>query len=300
MGGRHTRILVIGSQGQLGSELCRQLGDRAVGLDFPDLDITDRRSVAAAMAASRPGAVINTAAYTRVDQAETEPEACFAVNATGVAHLAEACCAADAALVQVSSDYVFGGDRPVRAPYRESDEPHPEGVYASSKREGELCAAACPKHIIIRTCGLYGHRAPRAAGTFVDTMLRLAETRNVLRVVDDQHCTPTSVVHVARAIAFLLESGAGGVYHVVCRGQTTWLGFAREIFRQADLDVRVDPISTAEYGLAAPRPAYSVLDTGRYHALAGCPVMPPWEEALAEYLDSIGRRAGSGGGNPGW
>lgn len=300
MGGRHTRILVIGSQGQLGSELCRQLGDRAVGLDFPDFDITDPQRVAAAMAAIRPAAVINTAAYTRVDQAETERDACFAVNAAGVAHLAEACAAADATLVQVSTDYVFGGDRPVRAPYRESDEPHPQGIYASSKREGELRAMACPRHVIIRTCGLYGRRAPRAASNFVDTMLRLAETRNALRVVDDQHCTPTGVVHVARAIAFLLESDAGGVYHVVCRGQTTWLGFAREIFRQAGLSIRVDPITTAEYGLAAPRPAYSVLDTGRYHALAGCPAMPPWEESLAEYLDSLGRRAGSGGGDSGW
>ena len=144
--------------------------------------------------------------------------------------------------------------------------------------------------MIVRTCGLYGRLGKRSAGNFVETMLRLAATnlRSVpghkLRVVDDQHCTPTYVPHLARAIRFLAATGARGTYHVVNAGQTTWCEFARELFRQSGLDVPVEPITTAQYGAPAPRPAYTILDTAKYHAIAGCPAMPAWQEALAEYL----------------
>jgi dTDP-4-dehydrorhamnose reductase len=277
-------ILVTGSQGQLGGELCRQLGPEAVGLDLPEFDLVDRDRVHAALAAIRPRAVINTAAYTLVDKAQEEVERCRAINVEGVAHLVEACRRCDCTLVQIGSDYVFGGDPGRRQPYREADAPSPQGVYARTKLEGEQIAARCQKHLIVRTCGLYGRLGPRSPGNFVETMLRLGAAGKPLRVVDDQHCAPSYVPHVARAIGFLLRVGATGLYHAVNAGATTWCGFAAEIFRQAGLDVPMTAITTAEYGAPAPRPAYSVLDTAKYHAVAGRPAMPPWQDALAEYL----------------
>jgi dTDP-4-dehydrorhamnose reductase len=284
----YLRIAITGAEGQLGSELCRQLGDCALGLDLPALDLTDGKSVRAAIADLRPDALINTAAYTKVDRAEEEADLCWAINARGVGHLAAVCRELDCPLVQISTDYVFGGDAARRTPYRESDEPAPQGVYARSKLEGERLAAGWAKHLIVRTCGLYGPAAPRSAGNFVATMLRLGRQGKQLRVVADQHCTPTYVPHLARAICFLLESGAFGLYHVVNAGATTWHDFAAEIFRQAGLAVSLEPITMAQYGAAAPRPAYSVLDTGKYHALPGAPPMPAWQEALAEHLRSVG------------
>ncbi len=281
-----TRIAITGALGQLGSELCRQLGDRAVPLDLPELDLTDRGAVRRRLERIGPAAVVNCAAYTQVDRAEQEPEACRAVNVQGVAHLVEACRRLDCILLQVSTDYVFGSDGEPRRPRREDDPAAPQGVYSTTKLDGEREAAAWPKHFIVRTCGLYGRLGPNAAGNFVETMLRLGRQRERLRIVADQHCTPTCVGHLARAIAFLLTTDAWGTYHVVNRGETTWLEFAREIFRIAGIEVALEPITSADWGAAAPRPLYSVLDTARYHALAGAPPMPPWQDALAEYLAS--------------
>jgi dTDP-4-dehydrorhamnose reductase len=277
-------FLVTGSEGQLGSELCRQLGGECVGLDLPAFDLTDREGVLRTIAELRPRTVINTAAYTQVDRAEDEAERCRAVNAQGVAHLAEACRRQEAVLVQISTDYVFGGPPARREPYRETDEPRPQGVYAQSKLDGERYAAQWDRHFIVRTCGLYGRLGPRSAGNFVETMLRLAAQGKPLRVVSDQWCTPSYVPHVARATRFLLEEAAYGIYHVVNTGATTWYDFAAEILRQSGLEVELEPITTSDYGARAPRPTYSVLDTAKYHALAGAPPMPGWQEALAEYL----------------
>ena len=277
-------IAVTGCGGQLGSELSRQLGQHAVGLDLPQFDLTDRGRVLGILTEIRPRAVINTAAFTQVDKAEEEVELCRAVNAEGVAHLAEACRKLDAALVQISTDYVFGGDSGRRVPYRDTDQPDPQGVYARTKLEGERQAARWEKHFVVRTCGLYGRPGPRSSGNFVATMVRLGNRQKQLRVVSDQHCTPSYVPHVARAIRFLLDTHGYGTYHVVNSGETTWYDMAVEIFRQSGLEVEVEPITTAEYGAPAPRPSYSVLDTAKYHALAGSPAMPPWQDALAEYL----------------
>jgi len=278
------KIAVTGAGGQLGSELCRQLGNEAVGLDLPDFDLTDRDRVLAGLAEIRPRAVINTAAYTQVDKAEEEAGLSRAVNAEGVVHLVEACRQLDASLVQLSTDYVFGGDVERQSPYCETDPPDPQGIYARTKLEGERHAARWQKHLIVRTCGLYGRAGPRSAGNFVDTMLRLAGRQDSLRVVCDQHGTPSYVPHVARAIRFLVDTRAYGTYHVVNAGQTTWYDLAAEIFRLSGLEVRLEPISTAQYGAPAPRPGYSVLDTGKYNALPGRPAMPSWQDALAEYL----------------
>ena len=280
------RIAITGAGGQLGSELCRQLGVAAWPLDVPEFDLTDRESVRRALATVQPTAVVNTAAYTLVDRAEQDAERCWKINAEGVGYLADACRELDCPLVQISTDYVFGRDTTRTRPYREEDEPGPAGVYAESKLGGERQAAAWPKHVIVRTCGLYGFPGPKTAGgNFVDTMLRLGRERGHLRVVDDQHCTPSYVPHVARAVAFLARAGAYGAFHVVNSGATTWHDFADEIFRQAGLKVALERITTAQYGAVAPRPGYSVLDTAKYHALGG-PPMPSWQEALRERLQA--------------
>jgi dTDP-4-dehydrorhamnose reductase len=277
-------IAITGAEGQLGSELCRQLGADAIGLDLPQFDLTDRQGVLAALEKLRPRAVINTAAYTLVDRAEQEIERCRAINVDGVAWLAEACERLDCMLVQISTDYVFGRDVARREPYRESDQPGPLGVYGHAKCDAERVAARCPRHLIVRTSGLYGRLGSRSPGNFIETMLRLAAARKPLRVVDDQHGTPSYVAHVARAIRFLLTAETCGIYHVVNRGATTWYRLAVELFRQAAVEASVEPITAAQYGAPAPRPEYSVLDTAKYHALGGAPAMPTWQEALAEYL----------------
>jgi len=290
-------ILVTGSAGQLGAELCRILGDKAIGVDIDTLDLTDRAAVLIEVPRLAPRAVIHCAAYTAVDQAENDIDRCQTVNVTAVETLAIACRELDIPLVQVSTDYLFAGSPGLGRPWREDDPPSPKGVYAVTKHEGELAAACWKKHTIVRTCGLYARPSHLAAKNFVKTIVRLARSQPKLRVVDDQTCTPSYVPHVARAIMFLLGiDGAAaapwGVYNVTNRGETTWCGFAREIVRLAGLDVPVEPITTAQFaadplrGYPAPRPAYSVLDTTKYHRLGG-PAMPDWKEALAEYFEEL-------------
>lgn len=280
------RIAVTGVQGQLGGELCRQLGDRAVGLDLPTFDLLDTQTVQRVIRDLRPDAIIHAAAYTAVDRAEEEPEKCFAVNATATGVLVDLARELDCLLLYVSTDYVFGGEPGRSEPFREEDVPSPQGVYARSKYEGELKTLVWEKHYIVRTCGLYGRLGPNSPGNFVETMIRLASNGRPLRVVDDQFCTPSYVVHVARAIAFLIETEMYGTFHIVNDGATTWYRFAREIFRQLKIDVDLTPITTEDYGAKAPRPRFSVLDTSKYHRFFGAPPLPHWKEALAEYLAS--------------
>lgn len=280
------RIVVTGANGQLGGELCRQLGKNALGLDLDTLDLTKGPAVQGRLFGLKPDLVINCAAYTDVDRAESDPERCEAVNAEAVRSLARACRRLDCPLVQISTDYVFAGNGFAQRPWREDDPPQPRGVYAESKYRGELAAAEHEKHLIVRTCGLYARLADRRARNFVRTMLRLASHGGQIKVVNDQHCTPSYVPHVARAVLFLAGVPSGrpapwGVYHVTNTGATTWYAFAAEVFRLAGRPAALHPITTAQYGAAAPRPAYSVLDTTKYHRLGG-PAMPDWQSALAE------------------
>ncbi|REJ94341.1 MAG: dTDP-4-dehydrorhamnose reductase [Planctomycetota bacterium] len=277
------RIAIVGAHGQLGTALVSQLGDAAVPLTRADVDITNAESVAAALVSAEADVVINTAAWNFVDRAEDEPGQAFAVNAIGPRNLAAWCCANDARLVHVSSDYVFGLDDARVAPYRESDLPGPVSVYAASKLAGEhLVAAACAESCIVRTCGLYG-RTESGKGNFVDTMLRLGREREEVRVVSDQHCTPTSAQDLAAAIIRLIHADCRGLFHVTNSGGTTWHEMAVEIFRIAGLDTAVRAITTAEYGAPARRPAYSVLDTTKYQQATGH-ALPDWKDALARYL----------------
>lgn len=285
-------ILVTGAQGQLGSEFCSRLGARALGIDLPQVDLTDRGALQEFVKSTSPEAVIHCAAYTAVDAAETNRDLCFRINADAVETLAATTAQLGIPLVQISTDYVFGGDTSRSTPYSEGDTPAPQGVYAASKLAGEVAAALNPRHLVVRTCGLYAAARPgQKIANFVQTMLRLGRERDALRVVNDQTCSPTFVPHLAAAALYLLESNLAnprdsrfrGLFNIVNTGAVTWHALASEIFRQAKLSVRVDSITTAEYNATAPRPAYSVLDTAKYHALGG-PTMPTWQAGIAAYL----------------
>jgi dTDP-4-dehydrorhamnose reductase len=247
----------------------------------------------------RPGVVVNCAAYNFVDRAEAEPEAAFAVNAWGVRQLALACRDLGCVVVHFSSDYVFGLDDTRQTPYAETDAPGPVSVYGLSKLAGEyLVRGLCPRHFVIRTCGLYGvWGSGGKGGNFIETMLRLAGQGKPLRVVNDQTCTPSYTVDVATAAAALVGTQHYGLYHLTNGGATTWHDFAAAIFELAGVKADLAPVSSREYGAAARRPAYSVLARGACEAL-GLPPPRPWRAALAAYLEerkkSEPRTQGSG------
>ncbi len=278
------KTVVIGARGQLGQDLCRVLSGDVVPLGRPDMDLT-RPETLSALRDLRPDAVFNCAAYNLVDRAEDEPEAALAVNALGVRALARLCAELGCVLVHFSTDYVFGIDAGRRTPYAESDAPGPLSVYGASKLVGEYWVRAeCPRHFVVRTCGLYGTRGQGGkGGNFVEAILRRAASGAPLRVVSDQECTPTATADLARAAAALAGTDAHGLYHVTSAGSCNWFDFARAIVERAGLDVNVTPILSADYGARARRPRYSVLDGGRYARL-GLVAMRPWPEALADYL----------------
>ena len=277
--------LVTGCGGQLGHELCRLLGDEAIGTDIDTLDITDRKAVQAFVSKHTPKTVINAAAYTAVDQAEDQPDLCHAVNSLAVKNLAEATKANGSLLIQISTDYVFTGCQSEH-PFVENDNPIPVSIYAKSKRDGETHAQLNPNHLVIRTCGLYGQPGPTASGNFVTTMLRLGQQRDSISVVDDQACTPTSIEELAAAIVFLVKSNHRGLFHITNDGWTTWKDFASAIFEISGLPCKVQSITTEEFGAKAARPRYSVLDCSKYRATNG-PQMSNWKSALRNYLDKL-------------
>ena len=284
------RIALIGSNGQLGSDLLPRLqaaGHDVVPLRHVDIEITDDANVAAVLELLRPGLVLNTAAYNLVDKAEDEPEAAMAINAIGPKNLAYFCEANRWCLMQISTDYVFGDvtDSIVR-PRTELDPANPIGRYGLSKRTGEQSVVEhCSRSFVVRTCGLYGVAALRGGGkgNFVETMLRLGRERKQLRIVDDQTCTPTSTADLADALVKLIATDAFGLYHATNSSSMTWCEFAREIFRLAKMDVEVIPITSAEFGAKAKRPEYSVLDCSKLASVIGEP-LPDWHDALARYL----------------
>jgi dTDP-4-dehydrorhamnose reductase len=279
-------ILVFGSAGQLGRDLVPMLPGEVVSATRADADFAMRGSLAECVKRHAPDVVVNCAAYNLVDKAESEPDAAFAVNAWAVRELAMACRDADAKLVHVSSDYVFGLDANRSTPFTEDDAPGPVSVYGMSKLAGEYFARSLsPKHLVVRTCGLYGAWGVGGkGGNFVETMLRVAGQGKPLRVVNDQHCTPSYTKDVAAAIAGLIAKDANGLFHATNGGATTWHELAAETFRLAGVAADLTPIPTRERTDPARRPSYSVLASEKL-ATVGVAPPRPWREALAAYLN---------------
>jgi len=271
-------ILVVGNKGMLGQELMALLGSAARGVDVGEIDITDLVSVQRVLTTLKPRVVVNAAAYTDVDGCESNTELAMQVNGEGVAHLAMISKEIDAKLVQVSTDYVFDGRK--GSPYQEDDAPAPLSVYGESKLAGEMNTCFNPNHLIVRTQWLYGH----AGKNFVETMLKLAAERSELTVVDDQIGSPTWTRDLALAIKALIDKDCRGTYHAANAGFTSWNGFAKEIFRLADLKVGVAPMTTEQLGRPATRPLYSTLDCAKLSADTGF-TPQPWQDALKRYLE---------------
>jgi dTDP-4-dehydrorhamnose reductase len=279
------RILITGAQGMLGHDVLR-VGERAghelIAIDLPELDITDERAVEEFFERERPDGCVNCAAWTDVDGAESKEDLARAVNATGAGNLARAAAEIGVQLLHISTDYVFDGAAPLDAagrerPYVESDPTGPRSVYGQTKLEGEQqVLGASAKHTVVRTAWLYGVDGKN----FVDTMLRLGGEREAVQVVDDQVGSPTWSGHLAPAVLGLLEREVSGLVHLTGAGEVSWNGFAKEIFRQAEVGCRVEPASSEQMARPAPRPAYSVLESERDDVLP----MPPWQDGLAGYL----------------
>ncbi len=284
------RVAIIGAKGQLGSDVASRLGGQAIPLAHSDIDITDPQAVWNVLDRERPSAVINCAAYNLVDKAEVDRETASLVNRRGPGFLADYCRERDLKLLHVGTDYVYDGCEG-KKPWKEKDEPLALSTYAVTKLAGEqLVRAHCPRHFVVRTCGLYGQNASHGKGNFVETMLRLGNERAELKVVSDQQCTPTSTDNLASAIIELIKTENYGLYHATNSSSCSWFEFASEIMRLASLPTKVIPISTAEYGARARRPRYSVLDCSKLTGVLGWS-MPPWRDALARYLAERGNRA---------
>jgi dTDP-4-dehydrorhamnose reductase len=285
------RILLIGGLGQLGTDFRQLLREHEVtSVDKEDVDVTDPGQVESLLDSARPELAINCTAFNRVDEAEDRPEPAFAVNAHAVLHIARACARMGAKLLHFSTDYVF--DAAERRPLTESDLPTPSSVYGLSKLAGEhMARIGWEKSWVVRTCGLYGHAGSREKGTnFVETMLRVGQPGKLVKVVDDQHCTPTSTMDLARASIEMVQGGAPyGLYHLTNDGACTWFEFARAIFQLAGQSPDLRPVTSAEFPVRARRPGYSVLDNAAFRA-AGFADMRPWRAALAEYLATRPRR----------
>lgn len=293
---RRARFLVVGPSGQVGHELVRclqPLGDVLTAGRGPEAglraDLGDPRSLAEAVRAVRPDVVLNAAAHTAVDRAESEPALARRENADGPAALAEACARGDHLLVHFSTDYVFDGR--AQRPWREQDLTGPLGVYGRTKLEGEEAVRASGAlHLILRTAWVYARRGRN----FLLTMERLFRERPEVTVVNDQQGSPTWARALAEAVAATLArlaplggdldpAAASGVYHATCQGSTTWYGFAREIHRRLGATCRLTPIATADYPTPARRPAYSVLDGTRLARVFGVR-LPDWDAALERCL----------------
>lgn len=276
-------LLVTGSYGQLGRAVLAEANARGIaaeGRDMDTIDITDPSAVASWINTVRPRAVVNCAAYTAVDDCEEHEADARAVNATAVGFLAEACNAIGSTLVQISTDYVFDGA--AAEPYREDHPVAPVSAYGRTKLLGEVAARTADHHLIIRTAWLYG----LGGCHFVGAIQRQIENGNRnLRVVADQHGSPTFCDDLAAAIFDLTSVAARGTVHAVNKGITTWHGFATEIARLLGADLDIAPIATDDSPRPARRPAYSGLDTSRLEDLIGRP-MPGWQDALKRYFEA--------------
>lgn len=275
------RILIIGAKGNLGGVLAdAYLDHQVIAWDMEDIDITNREMVVEKISAERPDVVYNCAAYNAVDKAEEESAVANLVNGYAVGYLAEACRAIDAILVHFSTNYVFNGSK--GSEYVEGDVPTPESAYARSKTLGEQeLARVGGKTYLVRTSLLYGGKKTGGKKSFVDIMLDAAETKPELNVVNDEFGSPTLVSDLAAAVKTLvIEKYPFGIYHLVNQGAASWYDWATELFRLRNKTITLHPVPATSFPRPAKRPTYAVL------ANTKGPTMRPWQEALANYLES--------------
>ncbi len=264
----------------LGTDLvsaCRSVGIEPLGLDLPAFDITKFDRVRAEL--PQVDTVVNCAAFVRVDDAETQREQAYAVNAEGAGNVARICSAKNVGLIHLSTDYVFDGRK--GSAYTETDRVNPLSIYGASKLAGEELVQGAGGHsLIVRTQSLFGVRGANFVRTIAQRMKKSDEP---LRVVNDQFSSPTYTRHLAAAIVRLIQLKREGIVNVAASGHCSWFEFAKAIGERVKPDAKVLPVSTAEYPRPAPRPAYSVLDTSRYREWTGS-ALPPWQKGLEEYL----------------
>ena len=280
------KVLVTGVKGQLGFDVVNELtarGHEAVGVDVQDMDITDAAAVDRVIKAAAPDAVIHCAAYTAVDAAEDNEEICRKVNAGGTQNIANVCKELDIKMIYISTDYVFNGEG--ERPWEPDDERGPVSVYGQTKYEGELAVQnTLEKYFIVRIAWVFGINGKN----FVKTMLKLAETHDTLRVVDDQFGSPTYTFDLSKLLVDMIETDKYGVYHATNEGICSWYEFACAIFKEAGLGdkITVNPVSTAEYGAKASRPANSRMSKEKL-TQNGFKRLPPWQDALKRYVAEL-------------
>ena len=276
------KILITGAYGMLGSDLRETLKDHELLITgSKDLDITDENKVMNYILEKSPEIVINAAAYTAVDNCETDYENAYSVNAIGPKNLAKSCNKINIPLIHISTDYVFDGNK--RTPLTEEDNLGPKTVYGKTKLEGEkLVQENAKKYFILRTAWLYGIHGKN----FVQTMLNLSKKNSELKVVNDQIGSPTYSKDLAIAISELLNSDKYGIYHVTNKGEISWYDFSKKIFELSNIKVNVKPVSTEEFSRPAPRPHYSVLSNQKW-VKAGFTPMRNYDEALKDYLSLL-------------
>ncbi|MFC2042083.1 dTDP-4-dehydrorhamnose reductase [Chloroflexota bacterium] len=288
------KVLVTGASGQLGTDIVKVLEYyKVVPLTHTDIDITDFHAVKGACFKHKPDVIVNTAAYVRVDDCETNQDLAFRVNALGARNIAVVAEELGSKLAHISTDYIFGGESGVcSTPYTEFDTPVPLSTYGKSKLAGEeFVRSLCRRHFIIRTSALFGLAGSSGkGGNFIETILRLAQERDELAVVNDQVFSPTYTPDLAIKISQLIRTELYGTYHITNSGTCSWYGFARETLRLASSGTSVLPIPSAEYPQKAKRPTYSVL--GHYHLrLLNMDDIRSWQEALAEYMTEKGHNS---------
>lgn len=278
------KVLVTGASGQLGFDVCRELRQRGIehrGLSSKELDIRDGAAVQRMLEEYRPDAVIHCAAYTQVDRAEEEPEQCFAVNALGTRNIARACAAVGAKLLYISTDYVFPGTG--ERPYEPEDETGPLGIYGKSKLEGEHAVRELlDRFFIVRISWAFGING----GNFIRTMLRLSETVDTVRVVDDQVGSPTDTADLAPLLCDMIQTEKYGIYHATNAGFCSWAELAEAVFAAAGRQTKVQRVTTAEYGAKAPRPHNSRLSKTKLPERGFCP-LPWWQDGLKRFLEEM-------------
>ncbi len=280
------RVLILGGNGQLGSDLTDLFGEDAIGLTHREIEVTDEKSIISNINKYNPQIIINTTAYHNVDLCEQNPREAFSVNAVALFYLSKICTQRKIKLVHISTDYVFDGKK--KRPYREDDQTSPLNIYGISKMAGEsIVKNYCPYGYIIRTCGLFGKTPCLAKGTnFVLAMLKIAKEKGKVSVVNDQIVSPTYVYDLARQIKVIITKAKPGLYHVTSKSSCTWYDFAKEIFRLSNTKVKLIPIKTDIASFPVARPLYSVLSHSKINRLK-INIMRPWKSALKDYLSQM-------------